>query len=161
MSLAVSGTFYFLSDDYFIDFPDRQLMRDKEPVDGQKHGRPCFYAFEDPKTGLLWMIPFSSKVEKYRAHEQKKIAKYGRCDTILFGYILGHEKAFLIQNMCPATDKYLVNQYIDSKNNVVVRVDGAFEEKLTKTARQVLSKVRKGIKLVFPDVLAIERSLLL
>lgn len=160
MSNAILGTFYFVSDDYFIDFPDPQLMQEKQTISGQQHGRPCFYAFEDPNTGLLWMIPFSSKVEKYRVHEQKKIEKYGKCDTILFGKVLGHEKAFLIQNMCPITDRYLVNQYVDSKSNVAVRVDGAFEAKLTKTALHVLAKVRRGIKLIFPDVLAIERALL-
>ena len=33
--------------------------------------------------------------------------KYHRCDTIVFGEVLGHEKAFLIQNMCPITEKYM------------------------------------------------------
>ena len=45
------GCFYYLSDQYFVDFPDKGLMRNKESVDGQDHDRPCFYAFQDKKTG--------------------------------------------------------------------------------------------------------------
>ena len=160
MAKATAGTFYFVSDDYFLDFPDQYLMRNKETVNGQQHRRPCFYAFEDANTGLLWMIPFSSQVQKYHHHANSKTQKYGRCDTILFGRVLGHEKAFLIQNMCPMTDKYLVNQYIDARTNAIVRIDGAFETVLIKTARQVLARVRKGVHLIFPDVLAIEEKLL-
>lgn len=51
------------------------------------------------------MIPFSSRVAKFRGYYNAKIDKYGRCDTIVFGDVLGYEKAFLIQNMCPIIDK--------------------------------------------------------
>ena len=157
---ALPGTFYFINDQYFADFPDPYLMRDKETINGQLHGRPCFYAFKDAKTGLFWMIPFSSQIEKFHEHAEKKILKYGRCDTILFGDVLGHEKAFLIQNMCPMTSNYFVNQYVDHHTNVVVRLNGNFEKKLIKTAQRVLLLQRAGKKLGFPDVLAIERQLL-
>ena len=58
-------------------------MRNKERVDGQPHDRPCFYAFRDESTGLYWMIPFSSQVEKFRGYYNSKIERYGKCDTIL------------------------------------------------------------------------------
>lgn len=82
------GHFYFLADDYFLDFPDPYLMSNKETTNGQVHDRPCFYTFKDAKTGLYWMIPFSSKVTKFKNEYQKKIIKYGRCDTIAFGLVL-------------------------------------------------------------------------
>lgn len=155
------GMFYFLSDQYFIDFPDQRLMQNKESINGRPHGRPCFYAFTDEKTGLLWMIPVSSQVAKYHIHADKKIAKYGRCETILFGEVLGHEKAFLIQNMCPVTDDYIAHLYMDVRSSTAVNVDGGFAEELVMTAKRVLGKVRQGLtKLVFPDVLSIERKLL-
>ena len=97
------GHFYYINDQYFLSFPDSFLMQNEETINGQAHDRPCFYAFEDRSTGLYWMIPFSSKVNKYRIYYNNKMRKYGRCDTIAFGYVLGHEKAFLIQNMCPIT----------------------------------------------------------
>lgn len=154
------GHFYYLDDQYFIDFPDPLLMQNKEAVNGQAHDRPCFYALQDQSTGLYWMIPFSHDVAKYRVHYNKKIQKFGKCDTIDFGYVLGHEKAFLIQNMCPITQNYIKNKYIDSKSSTPVRIDGVFERNLISKAKKVLTLQRKGIKLIFPDVLSIEAKLL-
>lgn len=102
-----TGHFYYIDDQYFLDFPDDRLMRNKEAINGQPHNRPCFYAFRDDRTGLYWLIPFSSQVEKFREYYNAKIAKYGKCDTIIFGDVLGYEKVFLIQNMCPVTEKYI------------------------------------------------------
>lgn len=155
-----SGHFYYIDDQYFVDFPDRYLMRNKETVNGQAHDRPCFYAFLDNKTGLFWMIPFSSQVDKYRVYYDKKLRKFGRCDTIAFGEVLGHEKAFLIQNMCPITSKYIKNEYIDRIANIPVRVDLILEKELIEKAKKVIALYRNGIKLIFPDILTIEKELL-
>lgn len=154
------GHFYYINDQYFTDFPDSYLMKNKEAINGQVHDRPCFYAFEDTNTGLFWMIPFSSQVTKYRKYYNQKIAKYKKCDTITFGYVLGHEKAFLIQNMCPITPAYIKNEYRDKITNAPVRISKDFEQELVTKAKRVLALQRKGIKLIFPDVLNIENSLL-
>lgn len=136
------------------------LMRNKERVNNQIHDRPCFYSFLDTSTGLYWMIPFSSQIGKYKAIYQSKIQKYGICDTIAFGDVLGREKAFLIQNMCPITSKYVKNEYIDSATSLPVRIDGAFERQLTQQAKKILALQRSGKHLIFPDVLKIEQALL-
>ena len=73
---------------------------------------------------------------------------------------VGHEKAFLIQNMCPITEKYMKNEYLDSVSNIPVRVDGRLEKELKDKAGKVLALQRKGAKLIFPDVLSIEQELL-
>lgn len=86
--------------------------------------------------------------------------KYKRCDTIAFGEVLGHEKAFLIQNMCPVTPQYIKNEYIDSKSSVPVKINGVFERELLTKAKRVLALHRRGTKLIFPDVLSIEKQLL-
>ena len=154
------GHFYYLRDQYFADFPDSQLMQNKETINGQVHDRPCFYTFKDNKTGLYWMIPFSSRINKFSAIYNKKMQKYGKCDTIVFGDVLGHNKAFLIQNMCPVTVEYIKNEYIDGTNNIPVRVSGLLEKELINKATKVLALQRKGIPLIFPDVLKIESELL-
>ena len=154
------GHFYYIDDQYFKDFPDPYLMQNKEKVNGQLHDRPCFYAFQDSNTQLFWMIPFSSQVSKFKGIYNKKMQKYHRCDTIVFGEVLGHEKAFLIQNMCPITEKYMKNEYLDSAANIPVRVDGRLEKELKDKAGKVLALQRKGAKLIFPDVLSIEQELL-
>ncbi len=155
-----NGNFYFINNQYFLVFPDPMLMKNKEPIDGYTNGRPCFYAFKDQTTGLYWMIPFSSQVKKYRNYYNSKIQKYGKCDTILFGHILGHEKAFLIQNMCPITPNYIENTYIDKKSKLPVRIEGSLEKELIKKAKHILALHRKGIKIIFPDILSIEEKLL-
>ena len=155
-----TGHFYYIDDQYFLDFPDDRLMRNKETINGQPHNRPCFYAFQDDRTGLYWLIPFSSQVGKFRGYYNAKIAKYGKCDTIIFGDVLGYEKVFLIQNMCPVTEKYIKNEYMDSRLLIPVRIDGRLETEIISKAKKVLALQRKGIKLIFPDVLKIESELL-
>ena len=155
-----NGAFYYLTDQYFVDFPDSFLMQNKETVAGQAHDRPCYYSFQDQKTGLYWMIPVSSQVAKYRRHYSEKMKVQKRCDTLAFGEILGHETAFLIQNMCPVTKKYIKNQYINRRDGVPVRINGKFERELLKKAKRVLALQRKGVRLIFPDVLKIEAGLL-
>jgi hypothetical protein len=153
------GSFYFLKDQYFIDFPDPYLARNKETISGQAHDRPCFFSFSDGNDKIFWMIPFSSNISKYRRIYNDKVSKRGKCDTIDFGKVLGFEKAFLIQNMCPVVDRYISNQYEDS-NAVPVRVDGVLEKRLIQNGRKVLALVRQGKPLIFPNVLKIEAELL-
>ncbi len=155
------GHFYFINDQYFIDFPDPFLMQNKEIVNGKVHNRPCFYAFEDSShKGLYWLIPFSSQTNKFQTIYNNKIAKHQKCDTIVFGNVLGHKKAFLIQNMCPIISKYINNEYFDSKSGVPVRVDKSLEHELITKAKKVLALCHKGKKLIFPDVIAIESELI-
>lgn len=152
------GNFYFLNDRYFADFKDSYLMRNKETVEGKAHNRPCFYAIED-KAGIFWMIPISSRVDKFKIEKEKKIAKYGRCDTIVFGKVLGEEKAFLIQNMCPVTSKYINNEYVDVRANIPVKIQRSLERDIVKKTQKVLQMHRKGKKIVFPDIMQIEHIL--
>ena len=50
--------------------------------------RPTFYCMRDEKTSLLWLVPLSSRVEKFQAIYDKQIEKYGNCLTIVIGDIL-------------------------------------------------------------------------
>lgn len=142
---------FFLSNEYYEDFPDDKLMKNKDVVDGMSHNRPCFFAFPDTKVpGIYWIVPISSRYEKYKKIEQDKIARYGKCNTIRFGKVLGRDTAFLIQNMCPETSKYLT-AYID-KNNQPIRIDN-------RIAADVLAMAKRGSKVIFPDVFKIYQGL--
>lgn len=154
-----TGHFYYIRDEYFKDFQDEKLMSNKEIAQGQAHDRPCFYAFEDTKTGLFWIIPISSQVEKYKAIYDKKVAKYKKCDTLFFAEVLGYPKVFLLQNMCPISKKYIKNEYCN-KAGQAVRVKFSVEKEIIKKAKRILAMHRKGIKLIFPDVIRIEQLLL-
>lgn len=156
--LMPTAQLYFLSDQYYLDFPDDKLMKNKDMINGVPHNRPCFFAFPDSKVPkIYWIVPISSKYEKFKQIEEKKIQKYGRCNTIRFGTVLGRNTAFLIQNMCPATEKYLT-AYID-KNNQPIRIDERIAADVIKNAREVLSMAKRGAKVIFPDVFKIYRVL--
>ena len=88
-------------------------------------------------TGLFWVIPISSQVSKYTAIYNNKLQRHGKCDTIVFGDVVGHRKAFLIQNMCPVTPKYIKDEYSKSLLNAVkdMEIDIEFyKEKLKKSS---------------------------
>jgi hypothetical protein len=157
------GKFYFLLDKYFIDFNDPNLMKNKEEIGGLLHDRPCYYSFFEDITGIYWMIPFSSKIEKYEHERNKKIERNGECETIIFGEVLGFRKVFLIQNMCPVIPEYIKNEYRD-KNGNEVRIGGEFQIKLVQSAKKILALQRKcqsSFRYIFPDVLSIEERLII
>ena len=72
----------------------------------KKENRPHYYCFEDENTGIYWMIPLSSKIEKYRKIMEKREAKGKTCDIL---HILRlddkRESVFLIQDMFPITEQ--------------------------------------------------------
>ena len=59
------------------------ILQNKDIIDGVPHSRPCFFAFEDSMiTDIYWIVPISSKFEKFRRIEQDKLKKYGHCHAI-------------------------------------------------------------------------------
>lgn len=154
--------FYFISDEYFQKFPDRYLMKNKESTDGQTHNRPCYCAFQDRQhPEVYWLIPFSSQVAKFRKVYKSKLARYHRCNTLVFGEVLDHEKAFLIQNMCPVTRRYVTMQYMDAASQKPVCISQKTQKQILKYSREVLEQLRHGnSSLIFPNVLSIEQQLL-
>ena len=156
------GHFYFISDRFYIDFPDEKLMRNKEAINGFNHDRHCFFAFpakENPN--LFWCIPISSKVEKYEALYARKVEKHHKCNTIRFGNVMGMKRAFLIQNMFPVTAKYIASVYLDKNTKNEVTINPDIEKDIVTNARDVLKLYRRGIPLIFPDILVIEKQLLI
>jgi hypothetical protein len=155
-----NGRFCFLSDQYYKDFPDKYLMRNKEVVGGTLHDRPCFFVFQDSITPeILWLVPISSNYSKYKALYDKKVERYKKCNTIRFGEVLGKQAAFLIQNMCPVTERYIREVYVN-KDGMEIQIDGRIAQDVVKNAREVLAIVKRGTQVIFPDVNAIHKALI-
>ena len=113
------------------------------------------------------MVPISSKVDKYRKIHDSKIEKERnkgvtnpRCDTIRFGKVMGFERAFLIQNMFPVSDNYIVSAYIDKNTKKEVTIDRATERDIINSATKVLRLSRRGVMLLYADVETIYKDLL-
>lgn len=75
------GYVYHIKDSYFNKVNDNKLMANKE----NGNFRPTYYCFKDTQTSLLWVVPMSSKYQKYEKIFNNKVQKYGKCDTIILG----------------------------------------------------------------------------
>ena len=145
-----SGYFYFLTDKYCEQFADCGIMGNKESDQNGEHGRPCFYCYE--YDGFYWFIPISSRITKYKSIYSQKILRYPNYDGIRFGYVNGKESAFLIQNMCPATLKYIDKQYFIERGTVPVKVNDDLSKELNKLAEKVIKLNKKGIKITITNI---------
>ena len=145
------GDFYFMKDKFYSDFSNCGLMPNKDNINPNTGNRPCFFSFQDKnEANIFWLVPISSKSEKYQSIYDKNVAKYGRCDFIDFGNVLGTRAAFLIQNMFPTTKEYIDSRYV--VNGVVVKTDNITTARIIHKAEDVLEKSKKGIKLNFKDI---------
>lgn len=141
------GQSYHLKDSFFTLVNDDKLMRNKE----NGRYRPHYFCFEDNlNPDILWAIPQTTQVEKFREIYNRKVAKYGFCNTILFGSFAGQDNAFLIQNMFPIISKYI--DHVHTVNGIPVTLQTSFERTLIKQARSVLALHRRGRNLIFPDI---------
>ena len=80
---------------------------------GNKAGnRPHYYCFEDTATGIYWMIPLSSRIDKFRKIIEKKEQSGKPCDILhIVKLDDSRESVFLIQDMFPITEEYIVYAY--------------------------------------------------
>ena len=161
MQISV-GHFYFIKDSFFDLVNDSELMKNKES--GTK--RPCYYCFRNKKfSNIIWFIPISTKIDKYRKIYQHKLEKQielGKnpsIDTIVFGNVANIYSVFLIQNMFPVTENYIESQYI--KNNVAIRLSYKLQTEIIDKATKVLNLYNHGMKnIIFPNIDEILKKLL-
>lgn len=141
------GYSYHIKDEFFDMVQDKYLMSNKE----KENYRPHFLAIQDSKNDkLYWMIPISSQVEKYKSIIEKKIRRYGKCNTIIIGKFAGKENAFLIQNAFPIIDKYF--DHVHTIENKPVAIHKKLDRELIINLREVLAMYKRGIHLIFPDI---------
>ena len=156
------GCFYFIKDSFFDIIDDLELMQNKE----NRNKRPCYYCFKSKKyDDIIWFIPVSTKIEKYqkiynyKIQKQIKLGKKPSIDTIVFGNVANTYSVFLIQNMFPATKKYVESQYI--KNKVAIRLSNKLQKEVIYKANKVLNLYNHGMKnIIFPNVDKILEQLL-
>ena len=90
--------FYIVKDKFFEDMQDPYLKGNKA------ENRPHYYCFEDTNTGIYWMIPLSSRIDKYKRIMEKKEKAGKSCDILhIVKLDDSRESAFLIQDMFPIT----------------------------------------------------------
>lgn len=125
---------YLVKDEYFQRFPSKTWMWNK------KEQRPHYYAVKI--NDLLWMVPMSTKTEKYKEKITKEEEKHGKGNCVYYhtGVIAGIERAFIISGMLPITSEYIAKTYdVDHRPYIV-------QDKRLK--RQLRSKVMRYIRLL-------------
>lgn len=75
VNMIVNG-FYFIKDEFF------DIMKDPYLKDNKNSTRPFYYCFKEENTEIFWMIPLSSRVDKYKAIVEKRKQQNKRCDGI-------------------------------------------------------------------------------
>lgn len=143
------GKFYFIKKGFFELFKDYNLMSDKE--NGTK--RPCFFCFRDRKDKeIIWFVPISTKYEKYKKiyDIKKEKNKNKPVYNFVFGNILGKKAVFLIQNIFPITEEYILAKYRNSNQDVDIPVV-VKDEIITKSLR-VIALAENGINIPFHDI---------
>ena len=139
-----TGYLYHIKDDFFDRINNKGLMINHE----KGHSRPSYLAIKDDN--LLWFIPLSTKVEKYKSIIDKKEKKYGTCKTILIKKIAGRTQVILIQNAFPTLEKYIQNIHtIDGKS---IKISSAVEREIIDDFEYMLSLKSSGLNLFFTDI---------
>ena len=140
-----------MKEKFFIDAADPYLKRNKQ------ENRPHYYCFQSAADGIYWMIPLSSRVEKYQAIIDKRIANHKPCDTLQIVELDNNRKSvFLIQDIFPITDEYIEREYTIDGNHLMLTSEHTARE-IEKKARRVVGLLKRGIKFTptQPDVNAI------
>ena len=155
------GKLYFVKDEFYERFKGYGLLENSDILYGKEHGRPCCYLFKysQNENDIYWMIPISSKVAKYEDEYQRAMEKYGKCDNISFGYVLGEKRAFLPQNLFPVTEKYIDNIYLDKNTSQPINIPADLMAELNAKARKKIRYNQMGKKLGLSNALGILEEL--
>lgn len=145
---------YIIKDQYFSDFPNERYM------DNKKESRPHYYALKDDD-GIFWMIPLSSKVEKYRIKIEHTENEHGADSCILSCIVPVHgtERAILICDMFPVSEEYILRAFTIDGIAYVVR-NKNIQKTIRKKAMRYLSLVKRGILKSPLDILNTKKKLL-
>ena len=148
-----TGYLYHIKDEFFDVVNDENLMSNHEK--GKK--RPTYFTIKD--NDVLWFIPLSSKVDKYKKVVNNKLRKYGRCDTILIREILGKESVILLQNAFPTLEKYIDHEHM-LDNGKPAKVVESLKDEILDNFNYLLKLKTKGINLFFTDIDKIKKQML-
>ena len=153
-SPILPGYVYHINDLYFSVANDDKLMRNHE---GGAY-RPTYYCLKDEKTGLLWVVPMSGRIDKFQTIIEKDTARYGRCIKILVARYGDDQSAFLFQNMFPILPKYI--DHIHTVAGIPMPVNPVVQKEIVKRFKEIRRLYARGIKMVFPDITRLEKLMM-
>ena len=138
--LLKTGSVYFVSDSFFEKVNDPFLKINYETTQ-----RPHYFAFQDTVTSLYWLVPCSTKIDKFENIIRKKLEQHKPTDTIKIVKIQNQKTALLFQDMFPATVNYITEPYIRGGQPYYI-ADPKLVSELEKNAKKIITLLRRGIK---------------
>ena len=103
------------------------------------------FAFKDSKTGLYWLIPCSSKVDKYERLIKRKKEQHKPTDTIQIIKIFDRKTVLLFQDMFPIIASYIESPYI--KGGQTVRIaNPKIIQNFKKNARKIINVLHRDVR---------------
>ncbi len=150
------GSLYFVCDEFFKKVNDLFLK-----INYDTSGRPHYFAFKDVNTSLYWLVPCSSKVEKFENIIKQKQQMRKPTDTIKIVVIQDKKSVLLFQDMFPILEKYIQKQYIRGGQPMLI-ADPKVVIELEKSAKKIITLLRRDIKFTptQPDIKRIEKLML-
>ncbi len=147
-----TGYLYHIKDQYFDIVNDENLMQNHEK--GKK--RPTYFTIKDKD--ILWFIPISSKIDKYRKIIDKKQEKYGFCNTIIIRKIADEDVAILIQNAFPTVEKYI--DHVHTVDGIPLKVPTNLQNEIRSLFKNMLGLKKRGTNLFFTDIDNLKQKML-
>lgn len=147
-----TGYIYHIKDSFFEKVNSKGLMINHE----KGHARPTYFTIRD--NNILWFIPLSSKVEKYKNIIDKKIQKYGSCRTILIRKIANKDSVILLQNAFPILEKYIDHPHM--LNGKPLKVVNVLKKEILENFKYMLISKKAGLNLFFTDIDKIKKIML-
>ncbi|MCD7843362.1 MAG: hypothetical protein LUG17_01900, partial [Clostridiales bacterium] len=115
---------------------------------------PYFLAVKGDN-GIIWMVPLSSQVDKYREKEKER----HRNVLCYIGKFKGRYSAFLTGNIIPVTNEYVQRPFTVKGVPFVLRDKKEIRE-IESRVRRYLALVRAEKLVPAVDILSIEKELL-
>lgn len=147
-----TGYLYHIKDEYFDVVNDENLMQNHEK--GKK--RPTYFTIKDKN--ILWFIPVSSKINKYQKIIDKKIEKYGFCNTIIIRKIADEDSVILLQNAFPTLEKYI--DHVHTVDGVPLKIPTDLQQEIKSMLKNMLGLKKRGTNLFFTDIDSLKEKMI-
>mgnify|MGYP003571397276 CR=1 FL=1 len=147
-----TGYIYHIKDEYFDKINDNGLMINHE----NGHSRPTYFTIRD--NDILWFIPLSSKVSKYKKIIDNKLEKYGVCKSIMISEIANKKSVILLQNAFPTLEKYIDHPHmVDGKP---LKVIDTLKDEILDNFKYLIALKKEGRNLFFTDIDTLKKKML-
>lgn len=146
-----TGYLYFLKDEFYKKVKDDTVMSNK----GIGHSRPTYLTIKEKD--ILWFIPLSRQVNKYKTILEKKKSKQKSTDYILIKKIDGNNSVILIQNAFPTIEKYVDKQY--TRGGKPIKVPDVVKREILEKFKKAKRLKLAGIETMFTDIVKLEKMM--